>query len=130
MFTLLFAILGLNHILRDIFCSLGARILTTYTTKLCLPFGKNGRWSTICISDEYAWFCLFYFLLAKSRGKTQKMVVNMKKRIHFSHQKTLLTLLNVPGCDLRQVSIIVTLHFQIEHLAFSCSRCCNEKVVQ
>lgn len=41
-----------------------------------------------------------------------------------------LTLLGVPRGNLRKVSIVVTFHFQIEHLAFS-RRCVgNEKVVQ
>lgn len=49
---------------------------------------------------------------------------------HISYAKHVLTLLFIFRSNLRQVSIIVAFHFQIEHLALGSTCIGNEKVVQ
>lgn len=43
---------------------------------------------------------------------------------------TLLTLLSIPGCNLRQVSEIIAFHFQVEHLALRSGGVGDEIAVQ
>lgn len=43
---------------------------------------------------------------------------------------TLLTLLSIPGCNLRQVSEVIAFHFQVEHLALRSGGVGDEIAVQ